>query len=129
MQTDLEQLISNSLDMAEGLLKELEGEFYPFGGYIDNKGAYKNVGLYEGDDFPLSETIIDQLKKYFEREIESGIIRAYAIAFDCLAKKDETSEKTDTIVIQYYSIINGQRATYYYPYKVNNNNAVDIVLS
>lgn len=103
--------------MAEKLLINQGGEFYPFGAEIDNKGKLIHIGHYDGDEFPLSQAKINELKKYFEREIQDKQIKAYAITFDCLAKKDSDSEKTDAIAIECYSSENGQRNTYYYPYK------------
>lgn len=104
--------------MAEKLLLNQEGEFYPFGSTITTNGEYKEVGFYEGDDFPISKTLINGLKQNFEKSIESGTIRSYAITFDCLAQKDENSVKTDAVAIQYYSIEDDLKATYYYPYQI-----------
>lgn len=103
--------------MAKKLLLNQDGEFYPFVAEIDNQGKLTNIGHHDGDEFPLSQTKINELKKYFEREIADGQIRSYAITFDCLARKDSDSEKTDAIAIECYSRESGQRVTYYYPYK------------
>lgn len=103
--------------MAEKLLIRQDGEFYPFGAEIDNQGKLTHIGHYDGDEFPLSQTKINELRKYFETEIKNKRVRAYAITFDSFAKKDSTSEKTDAIAIECYSLETGQRTTYYYPYK------------
>jgi hypothetical protein len=116
-QNDFQELINHSHDMAEKLLINQNGEFYPFGAEIDNQGKLTHIGHYDGDEFPLSQTKINELRKYFEKEIENMRIRAYAITFDCLAKRASTSEKTDAISIECYSSDNNQRITYYYPYK------------
>jgi hypothetical protein len=103
--------------MAEKLLINQDGEFYPFGVEIDNQGKLTHIGHYDGDEFPLSQTKINELRKYFEKEIEDKRIRAYAITFDSLAKRESTSEKTDAISIECYSNDKNERTTYYYPYK------------
>ena len=103
--------------MAEKLLIQQNGEFYPFGAEIDKNGKLTHIAHQDGDEFPLSQTKINELKKYFEREIENENIRAYAITFDCLARRDADSEKTDAIAIECYSRDHGQRTTYYFPYK------------
>jgi len=103
--------------MAEKLLINQDGEFYPFGAVIDNQGKLTHIGHHDGDEFPLSQTKINELKKYFDREFTDQQIRAYAITFDCLARKDSDSEKTDAIAIECNSREIGQRTTYYYPYK------------
>jgi hypothetical protein len=50
-QTDLEKLIFNSLDMAEHILLKQDGEFYPFGAFVDKDGEYKTVGHLTGTIF------------------------------------------------------------------------------
>ncbi len=52
---------------------------------------------------------------------ELGLMQYHLI---CRPWKDETSEKTDAIAIQYYSKLNRQRATYYYPYVIADKNKV-----
>lgn len=103
--------------MAEQLLIKQNGEFYPFGAEIENQGKLTHIAQYDGDEFPLSQTKIDELRKYFEKEIKHKNIRAYAIAFDSLVKRDLAAEKTDAIAIECYSRKNKQRTTYYFPYK------------
>ena len=103
--------------MAEKLLINQDGEFYPFGAEIDNHGKLTHIGHFDGDEFPLSQKKINELKKYFEKEIKDRRIRAYAITFDSLVKRDSASEKTDAIAIECYSRENEQRTIYYYPYK------------
>ena len=116
-QNDFQELINHSHDMAEKLLIKQDGEFYPFGAEIDNQGKLTHVGHHNGDDFPLSQTRINEYKKYFETEIQNENIRAYAITFDTLVKRNPDSEKTDAIAIECYSREVGQRTTYYFPYK------------
>lgn len=118
---DIQELINHSHDMAEKLLLQQNGEFYPFGAVINNLGELIHIGHYDGDEFPLSQTKINELRKYFTKEIENENIRAYAITYDSLAKKDEDSEKTDAIAIDCYLSESGQRTVYYYPYKRTTN--------
>ena len=124
-QNDFQELINHSHDMAEKLLINQDGEFYPFGAEIDNQGKLTHIGHFDGDEFPLSQTKINELKKYFEKEIKDKRIRAYAITFDSLAKRDSTSEKTDAIAIECYSRENEQRTIYYYPYKRLTEDSLD----
>lgn len=124
-QSDLQELINHCHSMAEHLLTEQNGEFYPFGAKIDNQGKLTNIGHYDGNEFPLSQTKINELKKYFEKEIKNNNIRAYAITFDGLVRKNSTSEKTDAIVIECYSKENKQRTTYYSPYKRTTEDALN----
>ena len=114
---DFQELINHSHDMAEKLLLEQSGEFYPFGAKIDNYGDLTHTGQYSGEEFPSSQTMLTKFKDYFENEIRDNKIRAYAITFDCLAKRSSDSDKTDAIAIECFSTENGQRTIYYFPYK------------
>lgn len=124
-QNDFQELINHSHIMAENLLIKQDGEFYPFGATINNEGILTHIGHYDGDEFPLSKTKIEELKKFFEKEIADEKIRAYAIAFDCLTKRDDNSEKTDAIAIECYSKENEQRTIYYFPYRRHINNELE----
>ncbi len=115
MEPAVEKLVNHCLDMAEELLIE-QGEFYPFGATINNFGELKNVGLFDGDDFPISDVVIEKLKEGFESDIKNGEIQSYAICFDCRASKKTTSEKTDAVAMECYIRHTEQRITYYYPY-------------
>lgn len=114
---NFQELIDYSHDMAYKLLLAQDGEFYPFAAKIDNDGKLTPVAIYSGDEFPLSQTMITEFKAHFDKEIKQNKIRAYAITFDCLAQRDSASDKTDAIGIECLSTENGQRATYYFPYK------------
>ena len=60
-----------------------DGEFYPFGAEIDNQGKLTHIGHFDGDDFPLSQTKINELRKYFEKEIKniSGVDKITSSSF------------------------------------------------
>jgi hypothetical protein len=121
-QKELDNLISYSLNMAKYLLANQASEFYPFGATIDNKGSIVNIGAFDGDDFPLSNTIINELNKICMQQINEDNISACCITFDCLAKKDDWSDKTDAICIQCFLKDSEYKIIYYYPYKLNSNN-------
>jgi hypothetical protein len=116
-ENDFQKLILHCHHLAEKLLLDQDGEFYPFGATINNEGELIHNAHDSGDEFPLSRTKINDLKKYFTKAIDDKNIKAYAIAFDCLVRKDSESDKTDAIAIECYSRENGQRTIYYYPYK------------
>ena len=122
---DFQELINHSHDMAEKLLLEQNGEFYPFGAEIDMYGELTHTALYRGDEFPPSQTMLTDFREYFENKIKENNMRAYAITFDCLAKRDSDSDKTDAIAIECFSKQNGQRTTYYFPYKLVTNDNLE----
>src|ERR1043165_1735373 len=117
LKTDIQTLIDHCYLMAEHLLVEQNGEFYPFGASISSSGEQKNAGHYDGDEFPLSEVIIRELRTNFAKELQLATIRAYAIAYDCLAKKNAASQKTDAIAIECVSNQEPEITTFYLPYQ------------
>lgn len=116
-QNDLQALIDRCHSMAEHLLIRQDGEFYPFGATIDLAGKLTHCAHYDGDEFPLSQTKINEYRKFFTSEVEKGRIRSYAIAYDCLAQKDSNSEKSDAIAIKCYSNADGRKVVYYFTYR------------
>ena len=114
---DFQELVKHCKTLAEKLLIEQEGEFFPFGAKISQEGNLTHCGLFEGDDFPLSETIIKNLKHVLMQELTEGVIRSFAISFDSKVKKDENSEKVDAIAIECLSKEALENTTYYVPYK------------
>ena len=62
---NFESLVDYCLTNAERLKIEF-GEFYPFGAIIELDGTISQVDTFEGDDYPLSASVIDNLKQYLE---------------------------------------------------------------
>jgi hypothetical protein len=116
-QHDIQSLIDHCHQMAEHLLIQQNGEFYPFGAQINSTGEVTHIAHYDGDEFPLSEVKIRELRKVFGYESKSERIRAYAITYDCLVRKEPTSEKTDAIAIECFSNQESKKTTFYFPYQ------------
>jgi hypothetical protein len=125
MQKEIEQLIESSQKMAEHLLKQQNGEFFPFGFKMDIQGQLSNVGFYDGDEFPLSQTKIDELRKYFENEIKTENTIGYSITFNCFIKRDSDSLKTDAIAIECFSKKSEQKILFYFPYRFISKNQIE----
>jgi len=124
MPNDFQELVDNCHHMSEELLVSQDGEFYPFGAQIDVMGEFAFMHYSDGDEFPLSQTKIDNLRNYFDKEIRLNKIRSYSIAFDCLVKTEKLSEKTDAIAIECVSVISNQKTVYYFPYVMASSNEV-----
>lgn len=118
-QEDIQTLIDNNLAMAERLLLK-QNEFFPIGAHIDHEGEFAFVGLHDGDDFPLSTALIGQFKEQFEAQLSSNEIRAYAITYDTRVTTSIFPNKVDaiTMLVKHQ---NGHAVSYYFPYKLNNN--------
>jgi hypothetical protein len=117
---DFEALIKHSHKMAEQLLLEQNGEFYPFAASIGMDGKITPLALYLGDEFPASDSMITGFQNLLKQRIQENCIRAYAITFDCMVKRNDDAVKTNALAMECFSIANNQLVTFYFIYKLVN---------
>ena len=118
-QIDFQSLIDYCHAMAEKFLVESQ-EFYPFGAYIKTNGELVLAGFHDGDEFPLSQTVIDNLKCEFDKSLFStNIIRAYSITYDTKVTNSNFPNSIDSIAMKLVSRDNN--LVYYFPYKITDN--------
>lgn len=116
---DCEHLMNSVLPLAEKMLKE-HAEFYPYGGHMTSSGEIVHVGGKVDDtDHPKSQPIIDLLEGAFQKQAQSGEIRASAIVFDVRIKQPGTQEKTDAIQVC-LDHREGYSVQVLFPYKITN---------
>ncbi len=118
-QNDIQELINHCHEMAEKLLLD-QGEFYPLGAYIDIQGEFSYISFHDGDEFPLSNTVIENLQNYFEKQLQEEAIRAYAVTYDSRVTSDDFPDSIDCVTI-YIKHIDFATTTFYYPYRLKNN--------
>jgi hypothetical protein len=70
---DFEALINHSLKMAEQLLLEQDGEFYPFAASIGMDGALTPLALYLGEEFPASDSMITGFQNLLKQRIQENV--------------------------------------------------------
>ena len=114
--TDLERLIDNTFPLVEKLLIE-NGEFYPLASEINSKNEIVHLGTYDGDEQPLSDTIISNLKSAFKAKKEKYNI--VSIFCDVSIINPNTNLKTDAISI----LVEDEKtaAKIFYPYMLTKN--------
>jgi hypothetical protein len=121
IRADFNKLSAYCIPAAKHFLREQNGEFYPFGAYIDRKDEIIPSGIYDGDEFPLSDTVIRQFESVFEKWLSSGEIKAYAIAFDSRVTNDVFPDKIDAIATRMRHCDSDDTFVFYFPYKINGN--------
>ena len=94
---ELETLLDPLLDFAQDLLRK-HGEFFPFGGTIDNDGQVALSAAHTGDERPPSQEVIDLLADGMRAQASAGQIRAAAICYDSRVTP-EGGAKTDAIAV------------------------------
>jgi hypothetical protein len=118
---DIQDIINYAHSFAEKMLVEF-GEFYPFGASISSDGELIPFGFKDDEsDMPKSENVIEQLAEYFTKQLDNNEIRAYGIAYDVLVQPDESSQKTNAILVEIFHQDDKDIPEYYFPYSFAEN--------
>lgn len=112
---DLNNLLNAILPFAQQMLAK-HGEFYPCGSTMKTDGQIVAEAVYDGNEHPPSQQLIDMLTQIFKRQAAAGQIRAAAICYDVRTIPPGQSQKTDAICVD-MEHQSGQCARIYLPYK------------
>jgi hypothetical protein len=93
-----DNLLNALLPFAQQMLGK-HGEFYPFGGFVDQAGKTGLFAAYDGREQPPSQALIDMMVESFKREGPVMGYRAIGICFDVLATLPGQTSKTDAIQV------------------------------
>ena len=114
---ELVSLLNYSQSLANLLLED-QGEFYPFGAYINSNNVITQRLFPDGDDFPLSTALIQIIKHDFEQQLAAGIINATAITYHAKVTNERFSEATDVIIVRLNMLTLSSAILYYLPYQL-----------
>jgi len=106
---DCEKLMTATLPFAQKMLRQ-HGEFFPYGGALDKRGAVVAVGATDGREQPHSADIIRLLKDSFVQGAKAGKYRATALIYDVRVTLPSTGQKSDAIAValdhrDHYSVV------------------------
>lgn len=110
------ELLNYSYSIAKVLLKE-QKEFFPFGVSIDYEGNIKQRLVHDGDDFPLSDVLINVIQRDFDAKLVSRSLSAYSIIYDSKVRNAMYPEGIDVVVAMVKGIHYESVEVYYLPYK------------
>jgi hypothetical protein len=110
---DIEKLLDSTMPFVEGLLKN-HGEFFPLASAIKTNDSIAQVGTYDGDDRPLSDKLIVDLKKAFRAKKDD--YKTIAIFYDVRVVDPDTKVKTDAVAVFVETKNDDSAFTFYYPY-------------
>ena len=110
---DIERLLESTFPFVEELLKE-HGEFFPLASAIKTNDSIAQVGTYDGDEQPLSSTVIADLKTAFRANKDD--YKTIAIYYDVRAVDPNTNLKTDAVAIFVETKNDDTAYTFYFPY-------------
>jgi len=114
---NIDKIINALKQQAELFLLNAD-EFYPFGTYINKKGAVIPVGAYFENDKTPSLEIIDLIEKAFNDHLQKGDCKIAAIAIDVTVK--ENNETYDAVEMRFFEV---DKEVYkkYFKYEVKEN--------
>jgi len=95
---DFERLLDATFPFIEDLLKK-HGEFFPLASAIEATDSIAQVGTYDGDEHPLSDKVIEDLKVGLKEGAKKGDYKAIAIFYDVRAIAPNTNQKTDAVAV------------------------------
>ena len=115
-------LLDAAVPFAEKMLAQY-GEFFPYGGALNAKSEYSEIGAYDGNEHPASKDVIDLLKRGFVQGAKSGKYRATALIYDVKVRLPNSQDKSDAIAVALdhkdnYSVV------VYLPYKLKDGKLV-----
>ncbi len=110
---DIEKLLDSTMPFLEGLIKK-HGEFFPLASAIKTNDSIAQVGTYDGDDRPLSDKLIADLKNALRAKRND--YRTIAIFYDVKVVDPSTKVKTDAIAVFVETKNDDSAFTFYYPY-------------
>lgn len=124
VQSDAQKLISYSVSFAEKLLLEF-GEYYPFAAKVELSGDLTPFGIHEGEEYPESQKVINELTAFLEDELNGSKIRAYCISYDVRVTNEKYSSSIDTVLISFrHKGVKGM-LNYYYPYIIDTDKKIE----
>lgn len=124
IKVDTQRLIDYSVDFANKMLTDNQ-EFYPFAGAINLNGDIVMESHFDGDDYPLSQDLINSLQPLLDRQLENNERRAYALTYDVRVQKDNATEKTDAIAVKIKHTETKDITVYYFAYRLTAQKTVE----
>ena len=96
---EFDALIEFLVPFAQEML-ELQGDFYPFAGYVDDSGEVCMVGAHLEDKHPDRKDVHAFLLEGFQAEASTKGYLATAICADGRAQRPDNEEVSDAVIVQ-----------------------------
>jgi len=124
--SDAQRLLVNNFSFVEELLKKY-GEFYPLASAIGSDDNIVQIGTFDGDDKPLSDKVIDDLKKGLRAKKED--YKSIIIYYDVSVINHFSGQKTDAIAAYFESKYEKTAYVFYYPYLLTKEREIEFFKS
>lgn len=117
---ELADLLHYCHSLAKLLLDE-QGEFYPFGAYLNNDQKITQRMFHDGDDFPLSTGLINIIKHDFDQQLAIKNIAASAIAYEARVTNEKYADGVGAIVVRFNAPYLESAILYYLPFRITDH--------
>ena len=112
-----DKLLNALLPFAQQMLAK-HGAFHPFGAFVNEKHEVELCAVYDGDEHPAGQDLIDMIIAAMRKDAPQERYKAVGICFDVLVVPPNETKKTDAIQVAIeYS--DGEAVNAYLPYRKN----------
>ena len=111
------------------LLFDEQGEFYPFGVYLNNEHKITQRMFNDGDDFPLSTGLISIMKNDFDLQLAAGNLIASAITYEAKVTNERYSTPAEVIAVRFNASFLKTAIVHYLPFRITADNKVEYMAS
>ena len=122
--SDTERLLETTLPFVEDLLKKY-GEFFPLASAVQNNDSISEVTTYDGNEKPLSNKVIADLKKTLKES--KNKYKTVAIFYDVKAINPNTNIKSEAVAIFIEQKTDSTAYTLYYPYILTTDKKIKLL--
>ncbi len=102
MEKHITILIDIIKKQAQSFLLAMDGEFFPFGTYINKNNEVKPFSVYSETEKPPSTELIESMNDYVQKLLEADKCKVAGITINVTIK--EKGESFDAIEIRFYEI-------------------------
>ncbi|SEA77191.1 hypothetical protein [Pedobacter hartonius] len=117
---ELTDLLHYCHSLAKLLLEE-QGEFYPFGVYLNPGNVITQRMFHDGDDFPLSTGLINIIKYDFDHQLAAGSILGAAITYEAKITNEQYRKSVQVIAVRLSNSRLQPGMFCYLPYRITDN--------
>jgi hypothetical protein len=115
---DIQKLLDSTFPFVSDLLKRY-GEFFPLASAISVDDSIAQIGTYDGNEKPLSDKLIVDLKNAIR--VKKECYKVIAIFYDGSVINPETNIKADAVIVFVESRSLDKSNTFYYPYHLSDD--------
>ena len=96
---ECEKLMNAALPFADQMLRE-HGEFFPFGGALNESGEIESIAAVDGSERPPSSELLARLRGALAQAARSGNYRATAAVYDVRVGRPPDGKLSEAVAVE-----------------------------